>query len=669
MILFLTQPGRLVRLLILAAAVFGGARLAAKIDWDPVPASDLAATDCALFPGAGAEMIFSRQAMEASGASEWMTYYRRVKIYQPKAAEEQGVMDIEYPASQRAWDLAARVIKPDGRIAEYGKKDFNESVAAKTRDFKVKRSTLAIPALEKGDVVEFQWATGIESEDFNYSWWYSQLKMPVRDFYFRVAGSRRDCRLLWFNSRNESDRAKGDGIQLHMKNVLPFEEEPFSPPERDIRSWFLVLYTSYGLRWYKSNDLWREFSSELADEFRLLTKPDGTLKAKAAEVIGDATSNESKLQRLYEFTQRHVTNLDYFDSDKLQDAKKRLDKDDDRQTPRETLTRATGRTRHVNELFAALARAVGFEVTQARSATRGIILQVRNDNGWLFLRDQVVAVKVGEHWQKYAPGDYFVPVGLVDPSNEGASSLLCQRDKVIWEDMPVANATSSHLKRQGRFTLDAEGNLEGEVVITRDGHVASESRRSYHGDQTETIDTEYTESITRRLPSAELTDLKWENFGDNREPLITRYKLRVPAYADMVGTKLILPTNVFQHNVPAAFSAAERKFPIIFPYAFMEEDDIEIVLPEGFELDAPSSPANVADIANVAGTTYAMKYSPKTRTLGYRRTYTLGQEGRLSFQSQAYALIKSAFDKMKRSDDHKIVLKEKVPTAAGASGR
>ena len=119
--------------------------LPASVKWEPVPPEDLAAKDCAYDPGVSAELLFVRQVLDASANTEWVDNYRRIKIYNLKGAEEMGVMSIDYPGNQKVWNLSAPVVKASGEAAEYGQKNFNETVSAKYKGSNWKRWTLAVP--------------------------------------------------------------------------------------------------------------------------------------------------------------------------------------------------------------------------------------------------------------------------------------------------------------------------------------------------------------------------------------------------------------------------------------------------------------------------------------------------------------------------------------------
>ena len=434
------------------------------------------------------------------------------------------------------------------------------------------------------------------------------------------------------------------------------------PPERDVRGWFMIYFSYVFREEQKDGDVLKDISDYLAKDFRDRTKPDGTVKAKAAELTAGATTDDQKLRRFYEFCQR-IENFDYLDSVALQAAKKKLG-DDGLQSPKRTLARATGDSSHINDLFASLARAAGYEVADGRGASRYSTVGVKHRNGWMFLRDQVILVKVAGQWRCFAPGDYLVPYGILDYSNIGVPVAICQKDKVEWLETPVPTAAESVLERTGRLTVDLDGTLEGEVEIAMTGYAAVARKRAARGKQQEEIDADFRKIITDVLPAAEITELTWENLTGLDLPVKIRYKMKVPGYADAVGSRLVVPLDCFVHNQPAEFSADVRKFPIVFWHPYVERDNIRITVPEGFKADAPSAPENVTGPGGI-GCTYRVGYRPIARQIDYTRELVVCKDGHIGFSADSYPALKHRFDQIKLSDAHTLVFAESAPKAPG----
>jgi len=274
--------------------------LFAKLTWDPVPAEDRQATECRAYPGASAEALFLRLVLVGSGSNDHAEYYKRIKIYRAKAADDIGVLGIDYGEAEQIWEYAARVVKPDGSAKQYGRESFHEATTARLGRKKRQRLVLVLPDLAAGDIVELKWSSSINSESDSYYWWYAQMEIPVRLYSLRTDNLARDFTAMGFNLASLRDRKPNDtrAIDLEMTNLPPYEEEPNMPPERDVRGWFMVLFRDKALRGYKGGDLLKMVGASKDEEFRSRTKPDATIKARSAALLAGAGDDDEKLRRL-----------------------------------------------------------------------------------------------------------------------------------------------------------------------------------------------------------------------------------------------------------------------------------------------------------------------------------------------------------------------------------
>jgi hypothetical protein len=674
---------KIAALCLLAACLFQESAWG-RATWQPVAPEDLAATACQSFPGSSAEYLLSTLTLEADGRDVWTDQYQQIKIYSAKGAQESGMLNIDYPADQRIWNPAARVTKPDGRSIEYDQKNFSEVVFSEAARRQWNRKTLAVPDLNADDIVDIQWSQSLPANVATYYLWYCQQAVPVRHYVFFGRSSNRDYRMLYFNVHHaEMHRVNGYQTRLDFRDLPPFSREPDMPPLQDARGCFMILFalqadsgdpmmqvhSGLGRRGggrslgrfsgddQSDTDLWLDLSSRVAEDYRALTRPGSAVRAKAEELCAGAVDDQDKLNRLYDFCQQKVSNFDYFDSAELQKAKNRLQLQRWPQDPAETLDRRSGYSRQVNELFAALARAQGFDVRRAKSANRNATLDVRGAGGWLFVKDDLVAVRQGADWRLYCPGNYYLPAGMLDPSNEFATSLICDRDRLIFEQNPVAPAQKSSVARKGRFMLDANGNLEGEIEIALDGHSGIEKKMVWQNLQAADIDADYRATIASLLPSAEVSDLQWENLPGNQLPLIARYRISIPGYAERAGSAIILAPDVFVHGASVPFSADQREYPIFFDYARSEHDDIEITLPAGYAPEASDPPAAAGDRSGNISAQYRIGYRDKTHTVLYHRDFALGADSVIAYKAASYAALKSLLESINRSDQAAILLK------------
>ena len=101
---------------------------------------------------------------------------------------------------------------------------------------------------------------------------------------------------------------------------------------------------------------------------------------------------------------------------------------------------------------------------------------------------------------------------------------------------------------------------------------------------------DWKESIKDRLSTAEISDFHMDNLTDPEKPVVVRHGVTVPGYATRTGKRILLQPAFFQHNAQPRFTASTRKFDLYFDYGWMEDDEVTIDLPAGWELDPPMAP-------------------------------------------------------------------------------
>jgi hypothetical protein len=634
----------------------------AKEKWDPVPEADLAAKESSSSPGADVEILLSRQVLDSDFYESTISHHVRAKIYTPKGVEDWGRFRAEMVSMARTKWLSGRVVKPDGTCVELQKSDFHESDLLKHEDEKWKQTEFAFPNLAPGDIAECRWTEAIPAWLSGYRG-FIQEEYPVREFRITIEKFPTAYWVEWQNCTGTQQSAKGGTeMTLIVRNLPAFEKEDDMPPEWDFRAGFLLIPDDRGT---SKKEQWQEYSARGSEGYPYMNRKGG-LKKVAADLVAGAQTEDEKLQRIYQFCQNEIGNLKSSDTAAVRaERDKRNDDRRDRfQEPADTLESRMGWTNEINNLFAGLAKLAGFEIKRVDNASRADILNVKTDKGWVFFDRFQVAVHVAGTWRFCAPGNYWVPYGMLDSNDEGVTALLCDPDKVIFETTPASPAEKSQAVRKGRFALDADGTLDGEVDETFTGHEGIGLKSRNAEKSADEVDRDFREQLGKRLPTAEVSDLHWENLRNHVFPVTVHYKVHVPGYAEQAGRRLIVAPGFFESGRPATFAAEQRKLPIFFPYAREEHDDIEIILPEGFALDHPSAPVDVAAQEKTIGAHYFLGYKPAHRTLSYKRDFVLGGNGAISFQAASYPALKKRFERLHESDTHALILKPAAENAA-----
>jgi hypothetical protein len=633
---------------------------AAKFHWEPVPAEDLAVRESTAAPGSDIEILFSRHILEGDTTEN----YVRAKIYTKKGVETISVLSIEDGWNGEMSQLFARVVKADGSTVELTKHDFHRTLLWKRGDARAYRTTFAFPNLEPADVVEYRWLQAVPQWLWSYSRFYCQAEnVFTREYTFQVRKAGYDFQVVWENCPTAELDPKSK--KLVIRNLPPFVKEPMMPPDAEFRGIVTVIYMH---PWMHGSLLdWPVIGALWYTGFKNATASNKTLTAKAHELTAGASRPRESVERIYRFVQTEIKNLDHDPSPALVAARKKRSRNDEPQKPARTLERRTGNAWDIDLLFAALVRATGLEVRLGVNGDRDQVLRINSSRGWVMADRRIVVVNLGESLGYYTPAEPFVPCGMLGHKDEGVMVYVCGESENKWLVTPIALPAQTTIHRTGHFTLDADGTLEGDVDVEFTGHRAIDERLALRGKSAADGLASLREDLTERLVTAEPSELVWRNLDDVSQPFTMHYRVRVPGYAQSVGSRLIFPLNFFTANSPVVFTNETRRYPIFIGFAEQDDDDVELTLPEGYELDGASAPARVANAASPINVNYTVGYLKKTRTITYRREGIFGGGGAVTFRAESYPAVRKIYDVIHQSDVHQLVLKAESASPAAAA--
>jgi hypothetical protein len=628
---------------------------AAGEEWRPLDPAHLALKAAVVEPNADAEAIFWDIRVDDGGQNDLvLNHYVRIKIFTERGRENHSKIDIPYVSGVKIKDVAARTIKPDGSIVELAKDDIIEKVVVKVSGLKLRTKTFAFPGIEPGAIIEYKWKEVISNASANNLRLQFQRDIPVQTitYHIKPAGSMTvDVRA--FNMDTPQFQKEENGFQVATVTNMPaFREEPLMPPEDNVRSWAMVKYFSI----FSLLLGYPMLASQVYTGFQPYMKVDKDIKAKAAEIIAGATTDDEKLQKIYDFVRTNIKNTQDENSGFTDDE---IEKLKENKKPSDTLKRGVGPGIDVNLLFAALANAAGLEARVALLPDRGQRLFDRNVQIPGALRPSNIAVRFGESWKFFDPGLQYITPGMLRWQEEGVDALIADQ-RPMWTVTPLSPPDKSKEKRTAKLKLDENGTLEGDVTVEYTGHLAVERKRLNDEDSPAQREENLKEMIKSRMSSAELTNIVIENATDPVKPFVYKYHVRIPEYAQRTGKRLFFQPAYFNKGVEPMFSAGTRRYPIYFHYPWSEEDQFTIELPKGYALDNADRPAPIN--AGISKHEVRMGISNDATTLHYGRSFFFGQRDVLLFTVDKYELIKRLFDEISKADNHMITLKQVGPT-------
>jgi hypothetical protein len=646
-------------ILLLAASLFLAGNVFADnnndIVWRPVTPEELQMKTPKVEPGADAEAIFWDVTLDDKKADKLSyNHYVRVKIFTERGREKFSKFDIPFTKGKKVEDVAARVIKPDGTIITLNPSDIFEREIVKKGKLKVLAKSFAVPGIEPGVIVEYQYREVFKDDGASGERLIFQRDIPMQKVTYHVRPYR--GMTLGYNYFNMPDTRfiedpsdKGYYVAT-MTNVPAYKDEPYMPPDDEVRKWVYLQYQTLGSM-FSWNNVSRNYSMLLTE----FAKPTKLVKQKASELTANTGTDTEKLSKIYAFTQKEIKNISYDSTftDEQREKVKVGDMDD-------VLKKGMGASVYIDLLFASLARAAGYEVNIVLSGDRSENFFDREKYPYpSFIHPACIAVKVGDTWRFFNPGTPYLPFEFLLWNEEGVNAMLVGDTGHIWGTTPLTDQTRSVAKRSGTLKLLEDGTLEGKVKLEYFGHQAINRRKDDLTDspakREENIKTEF----KAQMSAAEITDISVENFDDNTKPLTYIFNVRVPNYAQKTGKRLFVQPGFFEYGSNPVFASATRTYSIYFPYPWSEEDSINIQFPAGYDLDNADAPAELHDTGKISGLKITIGVDKTANTLIYHRNFYFGGGKNIIFPLEAYPAIKNLFDGFYKADTHVITLKQK----------
>lgn len=596
--------------------------------------------------GADAEAIFWETRLDDRKLSRLtVSHYVRLKIFTERGREKFSKVEIPFAKGKTVEDVAARVIRPDGSIVNLAPSDIFEQELIRIGKATVKAKSFAVPGIAPGVIVEYQYTETIKDDSVGGERLIFQREIPMHRVTYRVRPYRNSTlRFDWYNLPETDfadDPHNKDYKIATLTNVPAFNEEPFGPPANEVMKW---AYVTYGMGGFFSG--WGFFGSSVGSGFAQNIKPTKDIDRMAAELTKGLATREEKVERLFWFARREIVNVS-FDRSVTDDERARFSS----KNVTQTLKLKRGNWFDVNLLFASLVRSIGLETAFVLAADRSeVFFHPDKYRNRAFLEPAGVAVRIDNRWKFFNPGFPFLTPGQLPWQNESVAALMAGEGGNAWRMTTATDAKTSVARRNGKFTLSPEGDLMGQAKIEFEGHHAASRRREEYRETNTKREESFIADLRRRIPNAEVTNLRIEHFDDATKPLTYSFDLKVPSYAQRTGRRLLLKPGVFESGSAPLFTAEERKTDINFPYPLSYADDIEIVIPEGFEAEDPEVPPGIADSKRTATHSIRMTINKEKRTLGYKRDFVFGSGGETVFPVASYPAIKELFSRFNQAD-------------------
>jgi len=418
------------------------------------------------------------------------------------------------------------------------------------------------------------------------------------------------------------------------KNVPPFKDEPYMTTSKDYigKIKFELAQIDIPGEYYKTllPPTYEALSKSLAEKEYYSSDiiKNKYLQEKAYEVIAGATTDEEKVQKLYEYVRDEFEYDEEAKNDRI----------------RATFMDGKGSGNSINRLLAAMLNEVGIRSELALLSTRShgklhpTYPMLSNFNY------MVVCARVDGKDILMDPGVGDLPFGMLP--------LKCLNGQAMpvssyFRWVPLSSSASNFIYHTGQFDIDEDGIVSGKLQVVRRGYNAHSFRSKYDEDPEEYVDNFASRHDTWIIDQHEVSGLE-----DCEENIKHNLEIEIEDQAELLDD-LVLFNPMIQGRVNEnPFEIEQRLFPVDFGTTQQQVVNYQFKLPANMVVDELPQPLHVA-LPNRAGS-----YIYQAKQLGDQIMLTAKLSiTKPEFIAEEYPYLREFYSQMVAKQAESIVLK------------
>ncbi|MEG9433191.1 DUF3857 domain-containing transglutaminase family protein [Terriglobus sp. ADX1] len=660
------------RLIAAATLAFAITPLIHAQQWTAPTQEELKMTSFPEVPGADAIVLNKEEIDDDDMHVQY--HYMRIKVLTEKGLK---YADIEVDFNKKS-DLSgytigeffARTVQPDGTIVPFTGKGMDK-VLEKDSINNYTRRAYSLPAAKVGSILEYRYTIRRDDHWFAPARWSMQGDLYIKNEHFlwkptdkelvgTTRGGRENIsqRLTWAKSlpagvdvvqhKTPTGRVQ---MEATVSDVMPFANEQYMPPIYSSRYHVFFYYTPY----YNAKDYWDTEIKYWNSDTNKFTGNNGTVSSIAHEVTTGATSDEDKARKLYAYVMR-LENTDYTRERTSQEEKKEIKSAED------VLKRKHGSANQIAMTYVALARAAGLKADSMLVADRSYLILDVNWQDISQLTDTIAIVNYGGQDHYLDPGSRYNPFGHLewDHTISGGIRQDNKNPAQQFSMTPGEPYKFSHTSRVGDVKITDDGHMTGKVTLTFEGSPALRWRHVALKNDDAELKDRLKKEIESMLPGgSDVTVGSIANLDDGDLPLKVEATVN-GRIGNSVGSRVMLPSVLFESNNNPRFPHEKRDLGVYFPYSEISQDAVRYTLPAGWTVD--SAPVNQgASYEKLAA--YSLTSQQKSNTITLRRDFIMGD---IYFPNDKYKELRTFYNDFEAKDHSNVVIK-RSPTTASTS--
>jgi len=518
----------------------------------------------------------------------------------------------------RGWSIT-------GKGQEYEAKDVMEQTVSSYEvysDLKVK--AVRVPGADVGTVVGFEFEQKERPYIFQDHWDF-QTTVPVESsrYELHLAPGWR-FKADWVNHEEQKPKEEGGALVWQLGNLPRIEREPHRPPNEALSGHMVLTFLS-DKNPSKSYRDWSEFGSwytQLSSGVRDASAP---LQQKVQELAPASMPLLERIKVLAGFAQRDVRYVEI----KIGVGGYRP------HTAADIYNHRYGDCKDKATVLSSMLAQIG---------VKSYYMLVRTDRGIFTEKTppmarfdhMILAISLPEaSYPKAMPAMYqhpklgrllifdptneFVPFGQIPSYEQDNYGLLVGEQGGDLIHLPLSKAEANGVTRNAKLTLTTDGAIHGEIEEIRSGFEAMRGRASLmhetEGDRKKLVER----MLGRTVSNFEINGLEVVNADEIDKDLILRYKFSADHYAKSAGQLLLVRPHVVGELAGAWEVNKPRHYAYQFDAPFLDNDSVEITLPEGFKVDELPEPAK----SSFPFGQYVSKTENSGNILKYTRQYKM----------------------------------------------
>jgi hypothetical protein len=663
---------RLSTLTVLALFALGAAKAQDSPLWTPIDPADLKLTENPKEPG-GAAMILDYWD-DTNNLKSDETVRIRIKILRDEGKK---YANIEIPFLEKYMqleDLHARTVSPDGQSNVSDAAVYDKQIV-KAKRYKVNAKTLTLANVQVGSIIEYtyrmHWKKGFPeviknptrfliAEPIAYAAadWEVQRDIFVRHAHLALrpypGPALRDLTISLPADPHVNRDADGT-LRVEFENIPAFEEEEAAPPEDSLRGRFAVFYT-FGF--YDAEAFWKAVGKENGTLYDQFLKKSGRAKSEVERLISAADTTDQKLRKLYARAQE--IRMINFEESKTEKEIKRQDLKENKNVD-DVLSRNYAYANEVNLVFLAMVRAAGFHAYPINAASRAYHMFQLKQFDASQLNAMVIEVTVDGKRRFFDPATLYCPFELLPWSETDTAGVVADTVNNILIPIPPGPSSEAVIRRSAELQMDEQGNLEGELRVAFEGQEALtwrlDARNQDEAERRKSLEDWAKDSLPA---NSEYVLTASDGWAKSAGPVNATFHVKAPEYGNSIGQRMLVRIGFFQaRSNSTIFSSARRVHPVYFRYAAEYYDDLRIVPPKGFTVEAVPAPYSVHSGIAVN----ELKAERDANAVHITRTFILGGN---FFPTEQYAALKHFYQQAATAEETQFSLKRATPDASAA---